>query len=53
MCGATLTSPPDDAGESFNLVVMGDMIDGPAWESSFILYPYNVTTVSNDSAVNR
>jgi hypothetical protein len=53
MCEATLTSPPDDAGESFSNVVMDDMVDGSAWESRFFYYPLDVTTVSNDSAMNR
>jgi hypothetical protein len=53
MCEATLTSPPDDAGESFNPVVVDRLVDGSAWESRFIFYLQDVTTVSNDSAVNR
>jgi hypothetical protein len=53
MCEATLTSLPDDTGESFSNVVMDDSVDVSAWESCFFYYPLDVTTVSNDSAMNR
>jgi len=42
----------DDAGQSFNDVVVEALLMSPAWELRFFNLPQKVTTVSNDSAAN-
>jgi hypothetical protein len=49
---AAISSQPDDAGQSFDDVVVDASLMSPAWELSFFILPQKVTTVSNDSAAN-
>jgi len=49
---AAISSQPDDAGQSFDDVVVDALLMSPAWELRFFILPQKVTTVSNDSAAN-